>query len=72
MVDLSFPEGHSINNMIPKAEYLGVPIRLRYPGVDGLVELVKVKGKVCVLYNRDLSRAFRQFPVDPGQINVLG
>ncbi len=39
MVDLSFPKSHSINNVIPKAKYLGVPIRLRYPGVDDLVEM---------------------------------
>ncbi len=72
MVDLSFPEGHSINNMILKTEYLGVPIGLRYPGVDNLVEMVKVKGKGCALYKRELCRAFHQFPVDPGEINLLG
>ncbi len=72
MVDSTFPEGHSVNYMIPKAEYLGAPIRLRYPGVDDLVDMIKVQGKGCALYKRDLSRAFRQFRVDPGQINLLG
>ncbi len=72
VVYLSFLEGHSINNMIPKAEYLGVPMRLRYLGVDDLVGMVKVKGKGCALYKRDLSGAFQQFTVDPGQIHLLG
>ncbi len=71
VVDLSCPKGHFINNMIPKAEYLGVPIRLRYPGVDDLV-MIKVKRTGCAIYKIDLSRVFRQFPVDPGQINLLG
>jgi hypothetical protein len=72
IMDLSFPEGRSINNMIPKAEYLGAPVRLRYPGVDDLVDMIKIKGRGCAVYKRDLARAFRQFPVDPGQINLLG
>ncbi len=70
MVDLT--EGHSVNNMIHKAEYLVVAIRLRYPGVDDLVEMIKMIGKGCALYKRYLFRAFRQFPVDPGQIYLLG
>ncbi len=44
-MDLSFPEGRSVNNMIPKTEYLGAPMRLRYPGVDTLVDIIKQKGK---------------------------
>ncbi len=47
-------------------------MRLRYPGVDNLVQLIKSKGRGCTLMKCDLSKAFRQFPIDPGDINLLG
>ena len=72
IMDLSFPKGASINDHIPKTEYLGAHVRLRYPSIDDLCEIIKVKGRSCALMKRDLSRAFRQFPVDPGQIGLLG
>ncbi len=40
-------------------------MRLRYPGV----EQIKSKGRCCTLMKHDLSR---QFPIDPGDINLLG
>ncbi len=70
-MDLGFPPGRSVNSMIPKSEYLGAHMRLRYPGVDDLVQQIKSKGRGCALMKRDLSRAFRQFPIDPGDINLL-
>ncbi len=56
-MDLSFPQVRSINDMVPTVEYLGSPMRLRYPSVDDLVDMVKLKGKGCATYKRDLSRA---------------
>ena len=72
IMDLSFPPGNSVNDLISTTEYLGAPMRLRYPSVDDLVSLIKKKGKGCALMKRDLSRAFRQFFVDPGEIHLLG
>ena len=40
ILDLSFPEGNSINDGIPKDEYLGVMDKLSIPSVDELVEKV--------------------------------
>ena len=75
IVDLSFPKhspDRSINGGIKKDAYLGDPIQLRYPSVDNLVNLVREKGPVCFLFKCDLSRAYRQLPVDPGDLNYLG
>ena len=72
IMDLSYPIGHSVNDLISTSEYLGAPMRLRYPSVDDLVKLIKQKGRGCALMKRDLARAFRQFPVDPGDMHVLG
>ncbi|XP_021354869.1 uncharacterized protein LOC110451275 [Mizuhopecten yessoensis] len=72
ILDLSLPKGKSVNAHIPKDTYLGKPINLTYPRVDDLVELVKEKGKGCHLFKRDLKRAYRQIPIDPGDIHLVG
>ncbi len=71
-MNLSFPPGRSVNLMIPKSEYLGAHMRLRYTGVDDLVQQINFKERGCTLMKRDLSRALRQFPIDPGDINLSG
>ncbi len=71
VMDLSYPPFHSINDIIDSSEYLGTPSWLRCPKVDDLVDLIKKKGRGCALMKRDLSRTFRQLPVDPGDFNLL-
>ncbi len=51
IVDLTFPEGNSVNSGIRKDSYLGEYIRLRFPKVDNLADLVKKKGRGCVPYS---------------------
>ncbi len=60
------------SKQIPKSEYLGAHMRLRYTGVDDLVKQIKSKGRGCALMTHGLSRAFRQFAIDPDDINLLG
>ena len=75
IVDLSYPKldpSRSVNGGIDKYSYLGESIRLRYPSVDDLAKLVREKGRGCALFKRDLRRAYRQFPVDPGDVHLLG
>ena len=45
---------------------------LHLHSVDDLVALVKCEGLGCLLYKRDLKKAYRQIPVDPGDIHMLG
>ena len=73
ILDMSFPVGSSVNDTIEKNQFLGEPFYLRYPGVDDLVKLVKLKGRGCALFKRDLKSAYRQLlRVDPGDITKLG
>ena len=72
ILDLSFPEGSSINEGISKDFYLGSKIDLTFPRVDDLVDLIKLKGKHCHLYKRDLKRAYRQIPIDLSDVPLLG
>jgi hypothetical protein len=72
IVDLSFPDGHSINSGVDKDLYLGENVSLTYPRVDDLVAIVKDKGEGCLLFKRDLRRAYRQIPIDPGDVHLFG
>ena len=47
-------------------------MNLTYPTVDDMVSVIKEKGRGCLLFKKDLKRAYRQFPVDPADIHLLG
>ena len=72
VVDLSFPLDNSVNSGIPRDSYLGEDFHLRYPTVDSLAELVRNEGRGCYMYKCDLSRAYRQIPVEPIDYALLG
>lgn len=59
-------------SIISFPEILGQKINLSYPGVDSLVSLVKRKGRGCLLFKGNLSRAYRQIILDPGEGSLLG
>ena len=72
IMDLSFPPGDSVNDKIPRDQYMGEETVLKYPGVDALVALIKLKGKGCALMKVDLRRAYKQIFTDPADWNFLG
>ena len=49
--------GSSINEGISKDQYLGDRVDLIFSRVDDLVELIKLKGRHCNLFKRDIKRA---------------
>ena len=72
ILDLSFPEGNAVNEHIPKDRYLDSFVNLKFPKVDDFVNLIKKKGRNCLLFKRDLKRAYRQIPVDVTDVPLLG
>lgn len=72
IVDLSWPIGSSVNDGIPSKQYLGEDFNLVYPTVDDVAARILALGPGCLLFKRDLKRAYRQFPVDPGDYHLLG
>ena len=72
ILDLSFPEGQSVNEFISKEFYLGKKIELSYPKVDDLVRIIKEKGPDCLIFKKDLKRAYRQIPICPGDLHLVG
>jgi hypothetical protein len=47
-------------------------VELSYPNVDDLVGIIKDKGPRCMLFKKDLKRAYRQISVCPGDIHFIG
>lgn len=72
ILDLSFPDQFSVNDGIPTDCYLGSHFVLNYPTVDTFADMIIEKGMGCMLFKRDLRRAYRQIPVDPGDLHLLG
>ena len=71
ILDLSFPKTKAVNDHIDKSEYLGETIDLVFPKVDDFVELIKIKGKGCLLFKKDLKRAYRQISICPSNYNLV-
>ena len=72
ILDLSFPEGSSVNDGISKEFYCGQPIKLTYPTIDDMARHVFELGPSCLLYKIDLSRFFRQIPLCPLDWSLMG
>ena len=69
-VDLSWPCGTSVNDGIPSDSFLAEPISLSYRTIDLIVDAAIYLGPGCLLYKRDLKKAYRQFPVDPKDLII--
>jgi len=72
ILDLSWPEGSSVNDGISKDFYLGGPVSLTYPTVDDIADRIVQLGLRCLLFKRDLKHVYRQLPVDPFDYPLLG
>ena len=72
ILDLSFPPGESVNEGILKDNYLGFTATLKFPKVDNFALRIYSLGKNCMMFKIDLSRYFRQLPLDPGDYSLIG
>ena len=72
IIDLNWPQGASVNSGINKNTYLDSQFDLTFPSVDDITNEVKHLGRGALLYKVDVSHAFRQVKVDPGDYNLLG
>ena len=71
-MDLSWPKGLSINNGVDKDTYLSTSYLLNYPSIDNITASLCKLGPAAQLFKIDISRAFRQIKIDPGDIDLLG
>ena len=71
-LDLSFPIGGAVNDGIAKDTYMGLPAKLTFPRTDDFTLRIYQLGTGCYMFKVDLSRYFRQIPLDPGDYSLIG
>ena len=67
IMDLSFPQGGSVNDSIDKSDF-----SLSYITVDNAIDYILQLGSGCWLSKVDIESAFRIVPVKPSQWHLLG
>ena len=72
IVDLSWPIGNSVNNAVSSDKYQDVEFLLTLPTIDHVIRAVKKFGKNSYIAKVYISRAFKQVPIDPKDIDLLG
>ena len=72
IIDLSFPPGDAVNDGMIRDNYLGLTAKLTFPTVDDLALRVYILGRGTMMFKIDLSRYFRQLPLDPGDYSLIG
>ena len=72
IIDLSFPEGQAVNSGMIKDNYMGMEVKLSFPGTDQLALRIYRLGPKAHMYKIDLSRYFRQLDLDPGDYSLIG
>ena len=73
ILNLSYPPNEqALNEAVDKDTYLGREVKLTYPGMDDLVDLIQRIGVGCALFKTDLKHAYRQIYYDPGSIHLVG
>ena len=71
IMDLSWPPGLSVNDGIAKNQFMGFACKLSFPTIDVIAERVFRLGPGAFLFKIDLSRFFRQIPLDPGDYSLM-
>ena len=71
ILDLSFPVGQSVNDGMIGDNYLGFQAKLTFPKVDDFAFRIFTLGKNCMMFKVDLSRYFRQLPLDPADYFLI-
>lgn len=72
IVDLSFPQGEDVNSAINIDSYFGSSIRYNLPSISDLVTILQNLGSASYIWKADLSRAYRQFRLDPIDVPLMG
>ena len=55
IVDLSWPQGNSVNSCVPSDIYDDIPFLLKYPTIDQVVERIQLLGPSAMLFKADLE-----------------
>ena len=61
-----------MNDQVDRMHFDGVTFRLKFPSIDNIIEEVLTVGEGVTLAKVDISRAFRNLRVDPGDALNFG
>ena len=51
---------------------MGLQAKRTFPRVDDFAHRIHLLGRHCMMFKIDLSRYFRQIPLDPGDYSLIG
>ena len=71
IMDLSWPPGRSVNDGIGKNQFLGFQTKLQFPTIDVMARRIWELGPTALMFKVDLSRFFRQIPLDPAEYSLM-
>jgi hypothetical protein len=60
-----------VNDYIAKDVYLRESISLVFPKIGDFTKLILAKGQGCLMFKKDLRRAYRQISICPSQYNLV-
>ena len=72
ILNLSYPEGNSVNSHVDADNYDGSPFILKFPTVDDIADDIVRATEDTVLFKVDVKRAFRNRRVDPADSLKFG
>ena len=72
IMDMSWPNGQSVNDGIPSDSYLSGPFEVHLPLVDFMADRLRSLGPGAPIYKMDLARGYPQLRVDPADWPLLG
>ena len=72
ILNLSHPKGTSLNDQVDRLRFDGVTFNLKFPSIDNITEEILRIGEGVTLAKIDVSRAFRNLRIDPGDALNFG
>ena len=71
ILNLSYPKGQSLNDVVDKLNFDGRPFALKFPSVDDIVECI-LQTDDPLIFKTDVARAFRNLRIDPVDALTFG
>ena len=72
ILNLSYPQGRSVNGQVDRDLFDGSKFALKLPTIDNIVSAIKEVGQEAVIAKIDVARAFRNLRVDPADALKFG
>ena len=72
ILNLSYPKGNSVNDMVDRDHFDGQMFRLKFPTIDDITQECLSIGSEARLAKIDVARAFRNLRIDPSDALKFG